>query len=439
MAKWQQYHANGPNQGFTLVNSAPATNPQWVLEIGPVGYGSPVIGTDGTIYIGTLDGELVAVNPNGTINWRLNITRTTRDKIMGSPAIGSDNNIYVVTTVNSVARDHRGGGNTTKRTRKSSLHSISPTGEVLWSTDFPDNAAPSGLGGYTNSSPKVWGSPNPFIFVPAIYETAGHAIELLIFNNNGILVHRADIASYPPEPIVADGPSLGGILDGIWDFISSPIDFDTSGVSNGPSLEKRFGWPEPSITIVDYASYEQPLIVFEDNFKTMSCFRFNPTFAIAEFLWTQKSPKVRLRSSVAAFTNGTLVVGERSGAIAAYSINTGEELGKPWYKADKPVMAPPASFGRQIYFCTDDHFIALESDYTLWQKHKLDGKCLGAPALSAKFAYVSTTDALYTFSFDLQTVVKNDDVLGGVSSPTISPNGTVYVMDLQRNLWAFGR
>lgn len=44
MSKWQQYHANGPNQGFVAIHTAQATQSKWVLDVGPVGYGAPVLG-----------------------------------------------------------------------------------------------------------------------------------------------------------------------------------------------------------------------------------------------------------------------------------------------------------------------------------------------------------------------------------------------------------
>lgn len=398
MAKWQQYHSTAPNQGFIPVHTEQVTQAKWVVEVGSVGWGAPVIGLDNTIYVGTLTGNLVAINPNGTIKWTLAlgaIGAHNQSVITGSPAVGSDGNIYVVTTVNQIIRDHRDGGNKNIRIRRSTLHGVDPTGNLLWSTQFPANSLPNGLGGYTISSPKVWGEQSLHIFVPAIFERVGHAVELLVFSKDGVLVHRADIASYPVEPIIATGPEIGDILDSIWDFISSPVDFDTSGVSNGPTLEQRFGWPEPTITIVDYPKYAQPLIIIEDNFKTMSAFRFDERFSVPVFLWTKKSNKVRIRSTVASFPNGVLAVGEYNGTLAFYDSDSGEEILKPWYKADKPVMSPPASFGRQVYFCTDKKIIVIDADSTFWHDHVLGGRCLGAPSLSANFAYVSATDGLY--------------------------------------------
>jgi outer membrane protein assembly factor BamB len=53
--------------------------------------GSPAIGSDGTIYIGSLDGYLYAIRSSGTEKWRFR----TGGQVWTSPAIGLDGTIYV--------------------------------------------------------------------------------------------------------------------------------------------------------------------------------------------------------------------------------------------------------------------------------------------------------------------------------------------------------
>lgn len=443
MTRSKQYHTDGPSQGFVPVNTSRATQEKWRVEVGSVGYGSPVIGADGTVYVGTLEGKLVAINPNGTIKWNLELT--TRGSanfpgvVTGSPAVGGDGNIYVISTVNQNIRDHRNGADREFHIRRSSLHCVSPDGFKRWTFDFPANASATGLGGFTTSSPKVWGTGEVHIFVPAIFQSGGfaggYAVELLVINQFGNLAFRQDIASYPPSTIVGEGPGLGDILDSIWDFISSPVDFDTSGV--GTSLEEKFGWPEPTVAVVDYAEFaNSPLIIIDDNYKATAAFRFESRILIP--LWKNISAQGRQRSSPAVFANNTLAIGQKDGTVGFYDAKSGHELSKPWYKASKPVMAPSASFGRQVFLIADKQLIVLDSNSEVWKTHTLGSKCLGAPTLSASFVYVSANDGLYTFTFDLQDHVKNNAVKGGVSSPVIADDGTVYVMDLNKTLWAFG-
>ena len=48
------------------------------------------IGADGSIYFGSADGKLYALNPNGSQEWSF----TTDGPIFSSPAIGADGTIY---------------------------------------------------------------------------------------------------------------------------------------------------------------------------------------------------------------------------------------------------------------------------------------------------------------------------------------------------------
>ena len=52
---------------------------------------SPVIGEDGTIYVGNFEGDLCAVKPDGSLDWRYE----TGNGVYSGPAIGSDGTIYV--------------------------------------------------------------------------------------------------------------------------------------------------------------------------------------------------------------------------------------------------------------------------------------------------------------------------------------------------------
>jgi outer membrane protein assembly factor BamB len=77
-------------------NNLYAINPdgskKWAFETGPVS-SSPAIGSDGTIYVGSvdLDHNLYAINPDGSKKWAFN----TDHYVFSSPAIGSDGTIYV--------------------------------------------------------------------------------------------------------------------------------------------------------------------------------------------------------------------------------------------------------------------------------------------------------------------------------------------------------
>src|SRR5512133_913306 len=72
---------------------------KWVFKMGGVSFSqpdwiqasSPAIGPDGTIYVGSIDKKLYAINPSGTTNWVFPLTSTT----YASPSVGPDGTIYL--------------------------------------------------------------------------------------------------------------------------------------------------------------------------------------------------------------------------------------------------------------------------------------------------------------------------------------------------------
>ncbi len=45
-------------------------SPAWTYQTGARVFASPIVGTDGTVYVGSLDGQFVALNPDGSLKWR---------------------------------------------------------------------------------------------------------------------------------------------------------------------------------------------------------------------------------------------------------------------------------------------------------------------------------------------------------------------------------
>jgi len=98
-------------------NKLYAVNPngtkKWAFETGDGVYSSPAIASDGTIYVGSNDNKLYAVNPNGTKKWAFE----TGDGVYSSPAIASDGTIYV-------------GSNDNK------LYAVNPDGTKKWAFEI---------------------------------------------------------------------------------------------------------------------------------------------------------------------------------------------------------------------------------------------------------------------------------------------------------------
>ena len=72
----------------------PGKSGDWYYPTGSALQSSPAIGMDGTIYVGSDNHSLYAINPNGTLklpHWPF----TTGGAIASSPVIGPDGTIYV--------------------------------------------------------------------------------------------------------------------------------------------------------------------------------------------------------------------------------------------------------------------------------------------------------------------------------------------------------
>jgi outer membrane protein assembly factor BamB len=89
--------------------------------------GSPAIGSDGSVYVGTTEGRILGLTSSGQVRWVF----ATQDAVVSSPALGSGDVVYVG------CRDHR-------------LYAFQPTGTNLWSfaTGGPIETSPAvGLDG----------------------------------------------------------------------------------------------------------------------------------------------------------------------------------------------------------------------------------------------------------------------------------------------------
>jgi outer membrane protein assembly factor BamB len=85
---------------------------KWSFPTGDEIISSPAIGQDGTIYFGSFDNNVYAINPDGTKKWNF----TTGSMVFSSPAIGTDGTIYIGSD-------------------DSNLYAINPNGTKKWS--FP--------------------------------------------------------------------------------------------------------------------------------------------------------------------------------------------------------------------------------------------------------------------------------------------------------------
>ncbi|MGA2158235.1 MAG: PQQ-binding-like beta-propeller repeat protein [Dehalococcoidia bacterium] len=85
---WPIFQHDLMHSGRSQYIGPQTNNVKWSYQTGNIVSSSPAIGADGTIYVGSYDNNLYAINPNGTRKW------TFPTGVYGAPAIGSDGTIY---------------------------------------------------------------------------------------------------------------------------------------------------------------------------------------------------------------------------------------------------------------------------------------------------------------------------------------------------------
>lgn len=86
-----KFHHDNQNTGISQYNGPQNNGTKWRYKTGGVIPSSAAIGSDGTIYTGSFDQYIYALNPNGTAKWKYK----TDNIIYSSPAIDSNGVIYV--------------------------------------------------------------------------------------------------------------------------------------------------------------------------------------------------------------------------------------------------------------------------------------------------------------------------------------------------------
>jgi len=87
---------------------------KWRYETGVNVISSPAIGDDGTVYVGTWDGTLVALRPDGSVIWQFELNGF----LFSPPGVGDDGTIYLGTS-----RSRFGSGY---------FYAINPDGTLRW-------------------------------------------------------------------------------------------------------------------------------------------------------------------------------------------------------------------------------------------------------------------------------------------------------------------
>lgn len=402
---WPEFHGDGANHGALFVATNFAIAPKWSVEVGPVMHSSPVVGGDGTVYVGNVDGQLFAIDRLGFVRWAVNF----REPIDSTPAASAGGLIYVITTRLAGPDEYQ-----------STLRILSPSGALLRSVALP--------GGYTTSSPKVWHSgEKEYVF---LYARRGFdESSLLAFDSSGALLdHEIMFCNTPATGAVPIWDDVGVVFEVIWDglFGGGPgVDFDPA--VSPPDLTEEFGWIEASAAIVDEPNLtrgNKPIIVLVDKACFLKAFEWEAPTLVE--LWSKRHSF--LFQSTPALIGSSFVLGARDGHVRAYDVLTGDEA----WDVDLgigPIMGTPASFGGVVFVAGLEGARMLDAgNGSVLQETSFASPTVASPALSASHVIVSLKDELTTYSFDFTRRAHANDGRGGLSSPAIGADGTIYAI-----------
>jgi hypothetical protein len=151
-AAWQYAHGDSANTGFEMVGTAPATAPSTLQPLGSIAPGAnPVVGPNGDVYIGNLEGELRAFHADGRPYWTRKINNL-QGGFYAAPVVGADGSAYAVSSVHYT--DHQDGQ--TKHVYESYLHKFSPDGAWVFWKPFPVSSLYPFVGrGATTAPPNI--------------------------------------------------------------------------------------------------------------------------------------------------------------------------------------------------------------------------------------------------------------------------------------------
>jgi outer membrane protein assembly factor BamB len=259
---------------------------------------SPAAGADGTIYAGCYDSNLYAIFPNGTLKW----ARLLNAAVYSSPAIGRDGTIYVGTLGNR-------------------FYAVAPDNTVRW--DFPTDDS-------IFSSPAI-GADGTVYF--ASWDGKVYALDGTSGNS------KLGAWPYQTGALITSSPALGS--DGT--ICIGSEDGKVHAIFPPPSGQQKWVKPLGSRTVSPPAVGPDGSVYIGSDDGSLYAFAAN-----GDLRWTAPAGSC-LRRAPAIGADGTVYVGTANGSLYVFSAADGEFQWWTGFAAaiySSPVIGPEG----KIYF-----------------------------------------------------------------------------------------
>ena len=405
--------------GFTRV----LTNPAGAGSISVPDLGvfaphvNPAVGPDGTVFLGTAHGRVIALRPNGEPYWNRDLA--SGDRILLTPTVTSDGTVWVIGCFK--ARDHRGGAN--REIVRWTMHRFINGGGYPGPREFPPRfeAMPWVVG-----SPTVWHwNDAEVVLISALYpRVAGHDLALLAYSLNGDLLGQW--YHYIPAGDLTSSGFWESLLDALMslplgsDFTPGTLPTPPLPPFPGPDVALRVGGGTPVITLVNRP--EKKLMTFR-----LDAGPGGASGTLVELFYTDHAPDV-LWSNATLLPDTYTLVGTDKGLV--FGPPGAQAAARPRIDHSNQIFATPtlASDGRAIAVDRYGTVLGVQGTSVV-SGVSLNGLTAARPAASLSYVYVATENGLHTLDATAATVVQTFPWLGGGAwAPVIGPGGHVYAM-----------
>jgi len=351
---WPMFRHDPKHTGRSPFLGAQAANLKWTFATGDLVESSPAIATDGTIYVGSHDGKIYAINPDGTLKW----SYTTGGAVTSSPAIGSDGTIYV-------------------GSRDDKVYAINPNGTLKWSyTTISD----------VHSSPAI-DPTSGIIYLAATYDASWYG-RMYAFYPNGTLkwVFNPGTSGswiYSSPAIREDGVILFG------DFTNPNATFWALNPNGTVLWSTTIPRPDGQTDIYSSAAIGMNgTIYFGGGHDDRKLYALHPNGTIA---WSYLTGSL-IDSSPAIGKDGTIYVGSSDGKL--YAINPKGTLKWTYITGGGVVSSPAIGADGTIYVGSyDSNIYAINPDGTLKWSYNTGGAVHSSPAIGSDGTmYVGSND-----------------------------------------------
>lgn len=423
---WERFHGDAANRGFADVDTKPAAGGSLsVPGLGTFALGAgPVIAPEGTVYLGTQEGKLIALHADGKPFWSRDIDAD--ESIVASPAIGADGRVYVIGAKVKITKF-----GTIKKTQiGSTLYAFNTTGALLMRTPIPSQ----GLRAPTTAPPNIVSvGGKEIILSPAIYKNrniSGVEMRLIGFSPNGGVVLDQLVAGQPGTATGGATAKGKGISASDALCLIPPGGFVYCAICGfgqcdyNPPRDPGAPPPMPGVGVFTFAGGGAPHVIVSDQRHIIRGFTATSAAGLTKTFQVRDDGRSFV-SAPMVLPDGHTLVSTGRGEIVFAGPNASKLA---------PVASPGIVYGPATRTVNGFAVVAGTNGLSVLKDGNLVSQMSLPPshtsaAASRTHIFVSTTDAFVTLDADAQLKLQSFDwVGGGKSPPAIGPDGRVYAI-----------